>query len=200
MRLYLLRHGETEANIARICQGQTPGKLTPLGEEQAKRAAKRLKDVPFDMILVSDLNRTKQTAAPIIATHPEAQVVYEPRIRERNQGVYEGKEYGLFSDDIKRLGVNPQTHVPKGGESFRMVGERAKNYFDELIEQHKGKNVLVVSHGGFLTQTIFYLMNIEDNRRNYDLLHPKNTALSIFDIQENGNHKAKLLGCTEHLS
>ena len=61
MRLILTRHGQTEENVKRILQGHMPGKLTPLGIEQAKKLASRLKDENIDAIYSSDLARTTDT-------------------------------------------------------------------------------------------------------------------------------------------
>ena len=48
MKLILVRHGETEANVARIMQGCSPGVLSKLGKEQAKKLADRLKNEKID--------------------------------------------------------------------------------------------------------------------------------------------------------
>lgn len=199
MELYLLRHGQTEANVARINQGHQDGKLTEQGVWQAARVAQRLKDVTFDLIVVSDLGRTKETAAPIIATHPEAEVVYEPRVRERNQGVFEGRPYGTFTEAAKEAGIHITEYRPEGGESVTMLRQRAEAYLKELIEEHRQGRVLVVTHGGFLVQALFHLMGMEDSRENYERLHPHNTALSIMRIDDEGACDVELLNCTAHL-
>ncbi|MBD3209395.1 histidine phosphatase family protein [Candidatus Woesearchaeota archaeon] len=199
IRLFLLRHGQTEANVAQINQGHLPGKLSPLGEQQAQQIAERLRPEKFDIIIVSDLRRAKQTAAPIIATHPEAKVIYEPRIRERNQGVFEGKPIGSFQDHAARLGVDVVTFQPEGGESIAMMQGRAARFFDDLVKEHKSKTVLVVSHGGFLTQLLFMLLKKENTRENYEGLQPMNCALSVFSIKDDGNHEVELVNCVEHL-
>jgi len=59
MRLILVRHGETEENVAKITQGHMPSKLTKQGIEQAKKLALRLKDEKIDKIFVSDLKRCR---------------------------------------------------------------------------------------------------------------------------------------------
>jgi alpha-ribazole phosphatase len=56
--IYLVRHGETEWNVKKITQGQSESYLTEKGVEQAKETAEKLKDVKFDAIFSSDLNRT----------------------------------------------------------------------------------------------------------------------------------------------
>ena len=199
MRLFILRHGQTEANVTGIVQGHKHGILTEHGEWQAARAAERLKDEQFDLIIVSDLRRAKQTAAPIVLTHPEATVIYEPRIRERSHGVFEGTPRGTFTKAAQQASIPLHSFKPQGGESILESRARARTFIDELIATSKGKNVLLVSHGGLITQMLFYLLGEEDTGEHYRRLHPANTALSVFAINDNGKHEVQLLNCVEHL-
>ena len=59
--IYLARHGQTEENISRIFQGHLPGHLTEEGKQQAVELGKRLRDIPLDAILSSDLQRVIDT-------------------------------------------------------------------------------------------------------------------------------------------
>ncbi len=78
MRLILARHGQTGANVARQMDSATPGaELTELGLEQAQALADQLGREPIEVIYVSTLTRTQQTAAPLAAA-----LDLEPRVRE----------------------------------------------------------------------------------------------------------------------
>ena len=83
--------GETKGNVEKIIQGHSGGELTEKGLIQAGLIAKRLADVKFSEIYVSDLNRTVQTSESILKYHSEGKVIYEKRIREKCGGVLEGK-------------------------------------------------------------------------------------------------------------
>ena len=150
-------------------------------------------------LIVSDLRRAKQTAAPIVLTHPEATVIYEPRIRERSHGVFEGTPRGTFTKAAQQASIPLHSFKPQGGESILESRARARTFIDELIATSKGKNVLLVSHGGLITQMLFYLLGEEDTGEHYRRLHPANTALSVFAINDNGKHEVQLLNCVEHL-
>ena len=66
MKIYLVRHGETDWNQAGLLQGQTDIALNAQGLEQAREAAERLKEVPFEIAFCSPLIRAKRTAETII--------------------------------------------------------------------------------------------------------------------------------------
>ena len=68
MKIYLVRHGETDWNQAGLLQGQTDIALNAQGLEQAHDAAERLKKVPFEIAFCSPLIRAKRTAEIISAT------------------------------------------------------------------------------------------------------------------------------------
>lgn len=59
--IYLARHGQTEENISRIFQGHLPGHLTEEGKQQAVELGNRLRDIPLDAVLSSDLQRVVDT-------------------------------------------------------------------------------------------------------------------------------------------
>lgn len=86
MRLLLVRHGQTPANVARLLDTAVPGAdLTPQGQEQARELVGALAPVPLDGIYVSDLVRTQQTAAPLAAARGLTPVV-RPGLREIQAG------------------------------------------------------------------------------------------------------------------
>src|SRR3954464_16072660 len=87
---YYLRHGETEANAARIIAGSLDVDLTPLGREQAIAAAQALLDEPITGIYASPLRRARETAEPIAeALGLSLNIIDE--IAERNWGELEGQ-------------------------------------------------------------------------------------------------------------
>ncbi len=85
MKIYLVRHGETDWNQAGRLQGQTDIALNAQGLEQAREAAERLKEVPFEIAFCSPLIRAKRTAETIIGDR-KITLTTDERLRELNFG------------------------------------------------------------------------------------------------------------------
>lgn len=83
MKIYLVRHGESEANAKGIHQGQKiDTSLSKNGLEQAKKIAERLKDEDFEIIYSSDLKRAYETAKEIAKFH-NIKIIKDKRLREK---------------------------------------------------------------------------------------------------------------------
>lgn len=150
MRLLLLRHGETHANVSGELDTAAPGEdLTPLGEAQAEAAATVLADRDIDAVFVSVLVRTQQTAAPL-ASRLGLTTTELPGLREISAGDLE-----MRSDDEARSGYlhavaswllgEHEVTLP-GGETRAAFLER----YDEAIATVRAsgaETALVVSHG-----------------------------------------------------
>ena len=195
MRLILVRHGETIHNLKGIIQGQYDSILSDTGREQAKKVAKRLKDEKIDLIFSSDLQRAHITAKEINKFH-DIEIILDKRLREQGRGIYENKKRGPLLEEIKRLDIEYREFKPKGGESWYDLQQRTYEFFEEL-KKLKIDNILVTFHGGPMTAIILKLLNeSEDEFKKY---HPKNTAITIFDLNDKINPKLELLNCTKHL-
>jgi 2,3-bisphosphoglycerate-dependent phosphoglycerate mutase len=83
VRVYIVRHGETEENKQLIVQGQLDTQLNSEGKRQADLTAKALKDVPFDTCYSSDLRRAADTAERILVYHPGVELQTKTVLRER---------------------------------------------------------------------------------------------------------------------
>lgn len=197
MRLILVRHGQTEENVAKINQGHMPGKLTKQGIEQTKKLALRLKDEKIDKIFVSDLKRCIDTAAEIIKFHPKAEVTYEPAVREQHLGIFEGKPYGTMGKAAAAAGVDPYELKPEGGESFQELRKRISTFMEKLIKTEHDKTVLIVSHGGPISQFLIHYFKAPHEK--WDEYTHLNCAVTILEIDEKG-HKIHALRCVKHLT
>ena len=197
MRLILVRHGQTEENVAKINQGHMPGKLTKQGIEQAKKLALRLKDEKIDKIFVSDLKRCVDTAAEIIKFHPNAEVAYEPAVREQNLGIFEGKPWGSMRKAAEAAGINPYELKPEGGESFQELRKRIATFLEKVIKTEHNKTVLIVSHGGPIRQFLIHYFKAPHEK--WDEYTHDNCAVTIIEIDEKG-HKIHALRCVKHLA
>ncbi len=188
MKLILTRHGETIENKLGICQGHLPGSLSGEGLAQAKKVALRLKDEKIDIIYSSDLERAAATAREIMRYHPDTPAYFVPQLRERDFGSYSGKK----SDELD------WKHTPPDVETLEQLRKRAALFLDKLYQSHSQQNVLCVAHAGINKEFIAVIM---DKPADYvrELEQQHNTAINIFDIGENGNHKIHLLNCKKHL-
>ena len=83
IRVYIVRHGETEENKQKIIQGHLDSPLNSEGERQADLVAGALKDVPFDVCYSSDLRRAVDTAKRIRVHHSRAELQTQEAVRER---------------------------------------------------------------------------------------------------------------------
>ena len=151
MKLYIIRHGETDWNIVRRLQGNTDIPLNENGRELARLTAKALKDTRLDLIYTSPLQRAKETAL-ILKGDRDIPVIEDNRIREMCFGEYEGciaKE----NPDIWRLFESPEKYVaPENGETLNKLLGRTKSFLDEITgdENLKDKVILISTHGAAL--------------------------------------------------
>jgi broad specificity phosphatase PhoE len=162
-RLFLIRHG----HAMRVEEGEPvyshrPVPLTDTGEEQARRLARVLTDVPLDAIYTSDLLRASQTAETVAAGREVAPTV-EPGLREVSLGDFEGMtlervraEHPRFAPwlEVAFAGTFPteEFHHPAdlrfpSGESVLDIHERVRQVFRRIVKQHLGGNVAIVAHG-----------------------------------------------------
>jgi broad specificity phosphatase PhoE len=150
--LYLIRHGATEANLARPLrlQGRRHNPpLARLGVRQAEATRDFLAIRPIDHCYCSPLLRAVQTATIVAAPHG-----LSPRpldaLTECDVGRWEGLDWqtirALDPEGFQRFHANPAEFGYPGGESFRDVYERVTPVLDELLGLHAGQSILVVAH------------------------------------------------------
>lgn len=154
-QLYLVRHGQSQANAEQLVSGSIgfDCPLTDYGLSQAEEIGKQLRSIPFHWVITSRLARAKHTAQAILwhnLFEPEFQVEND-NFNERSMGTTEGK---LRYDVIEKYGENcydsweNRLHAKApGGESMFEVYQRVVPFFNQsvvpLLESH---NVLLVSH------------------------------------------------------
>ena len=193
MKIYLIRHGETELNAARVLQPpETP--LGARGREQARRLAEHLAEAGIVHILSSDLVRAEETARALEAT-TRASLEFEPLLQERNFGDLRGTAYADLDEDPFQPG-----YAPPGGETgpdFRARVERAWERIVAVSEGLEGA-LAVVSHGLVLQAIALYQV---DRDRSADApdspLRFRNTSYSV--IEGPGPWRIVALGRDDHL-
>lgn len=137
-KLYFIRHGLSELNVAGLFAGHTDTPLTSEGKKQAKLAGEQAKNLNIDLILSSPLKRARKTAEIIAKEigYPKQNIINSSLLIERNFGELEAQPY---DPDIDMDGIADL-------ESDDELVERAKLAIS-WIESHDYHNILVVSHG-----------------------------------------------------
>jgi broad specificity phosphatase PhoE len=185
LRLILVRHGQTEANLRKILQGQSDGPLTALGLQQAERLAIHLKNFHIDQIYSSDLSRASDTAAAIAKYH-HIHFQTSPLLREWNGGELDGQPAEVFKQLVQTLksSNNPlSAYRARGGETLIEVRQRAGAFLQQLITNNQGQTVLVCSHGDFLRMLMSVILKKDaDEAETSTSFFLDNASFSIFKL------------------
>ncbi len=152
-RVFLLRHGQTAWNADARIQGQLDIPLDATGLWQAERLALTLQADGIQAIVSSDLQRARQTAAPLAALIGVA-VQQDAALRERGFGHFEGSTYAeieaQWPEDTLRWRLREPDFAPGGGEPLQAFYDRSVQAVQALAERHAGQTLAVVAHGGVL--------------------------------------------------
>ncbi len=143
MKIILVRHGESEGNVAHLINDD-PARivsLTERGRAQAEAAADALRNVRFTHAYASEFPRAQQTAA-ILMRHHSLELHIDARLNERRSGL-DGQDVEAFHDLIR---ADPLHCKPEHGESFVEQMERLRSFLDEIAARHAEGLVLAVSH------------------------------------------------------
>lgn len=184
-----VRHGQTDWNVEQRAQGQMNNPLNELGFRQAHAVGRRLSITPWDVLISSDLLRTRQTAE-IITSYVKKPFVFDRRIREQYRGQIEGT---VEEERIQRWGPNWR-NLDLGIESRDAVRQRGVRFLNDVADRYAGKRVLVVTHGGVIIETLCGLFPGAFNRH-FDV---GNTSLTILS-HDGGQWHRLLFNCTCHL-
>ena len=166
-KIYLARHGQTDANTTLRYQGHMDNSLNAKGFLQAKKVAQYFEDVELAKIYASDLIRTVETGTPT-AEARNAEIVRVPAFKEICFGNWEGLTYDEIKKEwpkeIETFFDRPGDAKIIGGETFREVQERAWACFQQVIkEQEEDTNIFIVSHGGTIRTILCAIMNLDLN-------------------------------------
>jgi len=155
VRLFLIRHGQTEWNNAGRAQGHTDIALDEVGLHQAALLGERFYNEPIARILTSDLKRACQTAQPI-ADATGVAIELMPALRERGFGDWEGKHFAEISAGLSVSRLGRYEFAPPNGESFTAVWQRLKPISRDLLSAEE--STVVVTHGGSLSLLLAQLL------------------------------------------
>ena len=162
MNIYLVRHGESQANQEKLFYGSLDSPLTEKGIKDAKLAAKKLKNLPVVKLYTSPLLRAYKTAE-FISEEKGLEIHADARLVEQHFGDFEGFTY----EQLKENHGNAFTdyyhgswcaETPLGGESFAQMVERIEPFLKEIVE--KKEDCLIVSHNGVMRTLLCLILDL----------------------------------------
>ena len=170
-RVTLIRHGQTEWNMDGRWQGQANVGLNPTGFAQAAYIAEHLRRADISAIYSSDLVRARQTAEEI-AKCLGIPVIADARLREIDVGEWQGlTSEEVLQWDAERLhAVRSGGHTVRrpSGESWQDVADRSLAMFEQIVAVHRGKHVILVTHGGTIRMLISGLHLLNETHTHVD--------------------------------
>ena len=188
LKLYIVRHGETEWNVIKRFQGQLNTPLTEKGMEKLRKTGKKLENVLFDEVYTSELGRTVASAEIILNENrgyknKKRELKKLAELNEVYFGVWQGLTYEevflKYPEEGNNYFYNVKNYKAENVEAEKLEDalERFLKGINKILDSHESGNILVVTHG-----TVFEMfMNYVANN-------------SIFDIDErtlmgNGDYK-----------
>jgi len=188
LKLYIVRHGETEWNVIKRFQGQLNTPLTENGMEKLKKTGKKLKNILFDEVYTSELGRTVASAEIILNENNgyKNNKLELQKLAELNEvyfGVWQGLTYEevflKYPEEGNNYFYNVKNYNAENVEAEKLEDalERFLKGINKILDSHESGNILVVTHGTVLEMFMNYVANN-----------------SIFDIDErtlmgNGDYK-----------
>ena len=147
MKIFIMRHGETDFNQAHRLQGQKDIPLNENGRDQARLAGEefRQRGILFNRVISSPLFRARETAK--IVSRQEDMEIFNS-LMEIDFGRYEGIKYEDIDENMRNFFHDPQKFIPmRKMESYTHLFERISHFLDWLKQLEGEGNLLILSHG-----------------------------------------------------
>lgn len=175
--IYVITHCESCYNKRKIFAGRINSVLSKEGHKHALLLAKKLSKKQIDLAYTSPLKRAKQTLNHILKFHPNAKVIEDERIIERDYGDLSGKskeKYKKENPELFPIFHRSYNTPPPGGESMKVVEKRILSFVKDVTEKIKKEhiNILIVTHSNSIRPIAKYfekltnkeMMNLENYR------------------------------------
>lgn len=192
MKIYMIRHGETDWNKVFRLQGHADISLNEAGRGLARITAEALNDIPFTRIYTSPLQRAKETAL-IIKGERDIPVIEEERIKEISFGIYEGyhcseNNYDIPDPDFINFFKKPEAYIPpKEAESIEDLCKRTTDFLMELVHNKEmtEETILISTHGAAIRGLLSTVHKRSKSQFWEGGVH-KNCAVTLLNVT-NGN-------------
>lgn len=153
--LILVRHGQTQANARGLFLGRSDPPLTPVGQAQAQVLARTLPSPA--RVVSSPLQRAVQTATAFGRA-----VQLDERWIEMDYGSLDGSPVSSVPDDVRRRWHRDAAFAPGDGEPLTSVARRVRAACDELIDEARVGDVLVVSHVSPIKAAVAWALGVAE--------------------------------------
>jgi broad specificity phosphatase PhoE len=200
VRLFLIRHGETEDNIHMRYLGIRDIPLTDNGRRQASCVADALSMLPIVSVISSPLRRAADTAA-FISKSCSVRLHLDSRLMEGSFGEWEGQtrdqiiSSGGKNAELLACWETDPFCAPPGGESIKSIQDRVIDLAGELIDQFPDASIALVSHVGPIKALLSAVLNIPLQATRRLFLDP-----ATISVVEWGTHPfVRLLNSHSHL-
>lgn len=201
-RIFLIRHGATVLTAEDRFAGATNVQLSDEGRFQAGKLGERLSGEKIAAVYASPLDRTVETASFLAKPHG-LPIQTRDGLREISHGGWEEltrKEVeARFPEEAAMWDKDPFTFAPAGGESGLAVTARALPVLIDIVRNHPGEQVIVVSHKATIRLLLSSLLGF-DPRRFRDNLDQNPAALNIVDFRDATRARLTLFNDTSHYS
>lgn len=180
MQIYMIRHGQSEANEKGVYCGWAQVPLTEKGRCEAAHAGALLKKIAFDHVYTSDLKRAVQTCETAL---PSVAYKAEPLLRELDIGALAGmteEEARKKYEGTHEYACLHSDYTYWGGENRRMELDRTRRFMQKLEQLETAENVAVFCHAGTICCMLQLILGVDFN---YEPLRIDNGSVSIFRLQ-----------------
>lgn len=195
MKIYLMRHGETDYNKKGLIQGRLDIPLNEYGLSLARKTKEGFdkEGISFDICYCSPLIRAKQTA-DILLEGTDTPIIYDDRICEMNFAEGEGVPLKDISVKPELANIDCLFHDPvhyratEQGESYEALFERVSDFLEhELYEkENEYDNVLMCCHGGIIRAFLAFMKKLDLSQ--FWNNHQPNCSVNIIEINNHTLH------------
>jgi probable phosphoglycerate mutase len=188
LKLYFLRHGQTDRSRDNVFCGSIDPDLTADGVEMAKAFAVTYRSLPWNAIFCSPMRRTVATAKPLCEA-VGMQMELRDGLKEINYGKWEGKTIATvdreYHDDYIRWTADPAWYPPTEGELAVAIAHRSLQVIEEIKQRFNNGNVLIVAHKATIRIMLCSLLGIDVGRFRFRLGCPVG-SVSIVEFGAHG--------------
>jgi alpha-ribazole phosphatase/probable phosphoglycerate mutase len=179
----LIRHGEPVGG--RKYRGQIDDPLSPKGWTQMRRAVGDHAD--WDVIVTSTLRRCSEFAEELAARH-QLPLERDERLIEIGFGVWEGRTASELTatdpDVLRRFQADPLGHRPEGAEPLDAFRQRVVAAWEEVLQRHRGRRVLLVGHAGMMRAIVGHVLQVP--HESFYRLQVANAGITRIEVELRG--------------
>src|SRR5690606_5626986 len=193
-RVDLLRHGACAGGD--IFRGSSDIALSAEGLTQMQQVVASCSG--WSLIVTSPLQRCAQFAKTL-AHSQSVDCVVDERLRELDFGDWEGQEIAaVWREDTARIQAwsqDPSCSTPPNGEALSSLAQRVQTCFDDLLRDHRGQHLLLVTHGGVMRVALGQALGMPLSHLNrLDVPYACLSTLAFYTDETTGDRMTRLLG------